>query len=327
MTRIIQIILFATIVCTSCANAGVITGYRPYCAECSVKGSDETKIALRRFIKNGGDYCLLVNPVTLRTSLHRTDVLKCAENSTDGIRLKYKNTNYIRALEDSGASARKLQNAGFTHFHRKEKGVNLTVDLCPSDSPLDRILFTKIIDGFGNTQSPVPIGLSVTGVWMENHQPDITWLRDLEKRNIISVTWINHSYNHWSSRKLPLRHNFLLRKGTVIDFEVLATEKKMLELGIMPSIFFRFPGLVSNYRLVDAITGFGLIPIGSDAWLGKKQWPRKGSIVLVHANGHEPVGILRFVRLMMSQKENIINKNWLLHDLRDSVVDYESRRN
>jgi len=34
-----------------------------------------------------------------------------------------------------------------------------------------------------------------------------------------------------------------------------------------------------------------MIPIGSDAWLAKNQWPKEGSIVLVHANGHELIGI------------------------------------
>ncbi len=120
-----------------------------------------------------------------------------------------------------------------------------------------------------------------------------------------------------------MRNNFLLEKGTVISFEVLATEKKMIELGILPSIFFRFPGLISNFDLVNKITDYGLIPLGSDAWLAKKQWPKTGSIVLIHANGHEPVGIARFIALLKSKKTEIIGKHWFLYDLRESVVNYE----
>ena len=36
---------------------------------------------------------------------------------------------------------------------------------------------------------------------------------------------------------------------------------------------------------------YGLIPVGSDAWLAKNEVPSAGSIVLVHGNGNEPVGV------------------------------------
>jgi hypothetical protein len=69
-----------------------------------------------------------------------------------------------------------------------------------------------------------------------------------------------------------------------------------------------------------------LIPVGSDAWLGLNQWPKEGSIVLVHANGNEPIGIHRFLELMHKERENIVHKHWLLFDLRESLIGYEQEK-
>ncbi len=99
----------------------------------------------------------------------------------------------------------------------------------------------------------------------------------------------------------------------------------MIEKGITPSLFFRFPGLVSAEALFLAVTGFGLIPLGSDAWLAKNQWPRPGSIVLVHANGNEPLGVRRFIRLLREKRQEILNQKWFLFDLRESVQEEKKR--
>ena len=87
----------------------------------------------------------------------------------------------------------------------------------------------------------------------------------------------------------------------------------------MPSVFFRFPGLVSNRVLFGGVAGFGLITLGSDAWLGKKQWPVAGSIILVHANGREPVGIKRFLWLLGSWKRDSAGGRRPFGDLKDGL--------
>jgi len=93
----------------------------------------------------------------------------------------------------------------------------------------------------------------------------------------------------------------------------------MLKNGLLPSVFFRFPGLVSDQQLVYRITDFGLIPIGSDAWLAKGQKANAGSIVLIHANGNEPVGVDDFIALLHKKAGAIAKKQWLLYDLTESV--------
>jgi hypothetical protein len=154
---------------------------------------------------------------------------------------------------------------------------------------------------------------------MLQHPQDLEWLKQLRNDGEIHVTWVNHSYNHRVSKNAPLKQNFLLEPGTDISYEVLATEQLMLKNGLVPSVFFRFPGLVSDQQLIYKITGFGLIPVGSDAWLAKGQQPRPGSIVLIHGNGNEPVGVEDFIKLLQSKTKQIAKKQWLLYDLRESV--------
>ncbi len=51
--------------------------------------------------------------------------------------------------------------------------------------------------------------------------------------------------------------------------ELLDVEKKLIEQGVTPSIFFRFPGLVQNEKAIQTLKRLGLITVGSNAWLAK----------------------------------------------------------
>jgi hypothetical protein len=154
---------------------------------------------------------------------------------------------------------------------------------------------------------------------MQKHPDELAWLKKLEHDGEIAVTWINHSFNHRYAKGVAMSQNFLLRPGTNLKEEILATEVLMLNSGLLPSIFFRFPGLVSDHELVRRVVSYGLVPIGSDAWLAKKQDPSPGSIVLVHGNGNEPYGVARFLALIRKERSEIRSRNWLLFDLRESV--------
>jgi hypothetical protein len=111
----------------------------------------------------------------------------------------------------------------------------------------------------------------------------------------------------------------LLEPGTDLRYEILGTEIALLHHGFLSSVFFRFPGLVSDHQVVDSVISYGLIPIGSDAWLAKGQPVHQGSIVLIHGNGNEPVGIKDFIRLLQTEKSSVMKKEWLLYDLRESI--------
>jgi hypothetical protein len=274
---------------------------------------------LRRFDNEGHNYLLMVNPQTLETKINESSFYQIKPMSMEQAREFFKSTPYIKALDKAEKQSVTIQNAGIESGIPKQTGISLTADLCPSHRPLDKRIFTDIFTEFKKVERPVPIALSVTGIWMRQHPQDLAWLKQMQANREIYITWINHSFNHRVSLKAPLKENFLLEPGTDISYEVLETEKAMLRNGLLPSTFFRFPGLVSDQQLVYQITNFGLIPVGTDAWLAKGQQPQNGSIVLIHGNGNEPVGVNDFIKLLQSKTRSIAGKQWLLYDLRESV--------
>lgn len=155
---------------------------------------------------------------------------------------------------------------------------------------------------------------------MANHPADLAYLKSLVSRGDLAVTWVNHSYHHCYDPARPLWADFLLESGTNVASEVLLNEQAMLQNGLRPSVFFRFPGLVSSRAVFDEVLSFGLLHIGSDAWLAKGQRPKPGSFVLIHANGNEPVGIVDFVTLVRQHADSIRHKNWLLYQLPASMA-------
>jgi hypothetical protein len=294
-----------------------ITNYRVYYGW--AKNYPQDWLVLRRFENGGKDFLLLVDPHTLQTKVNESSFYQVQPMTLEQTRTFFKNTPYEKAISKAEKQSVNIQDAGIERGMPTETGISLTADLCPSHRPLDRRIFTTMFNEFKKVEKPAPIALSASGLWMLNHKEDLEWLKHLQNEGEIRITWVNHSYNHRVSKNAPLKENFLLEPGTDISYEVLATEELMLKNGLVPSVFFRFPGLVSDQQLVYKITDFGLIPIGSDAWLAKGQQPRAGSIVLIHGNGNEPVGVEDFIKLLQSKTKQIANKQWLLYDLRESV--------
>lgn len=277
--------------------------------------SDGKWIALRSFVNGSDKYLLLVDPQTLHTVVKPAAGLKLDQLEIGNVRAIFKNSPYVKALDAALLNDKNLQNSGIDHAIPQEKGIALTIDLCPSHKGLDRIIFQQLLTEFKKIQQPVPLALSVSGKWMLRHQADLDWLKGLTAQNELDITWINHSYNH-EVNSLPLAENFLLSKNTNLDTEVLENEKLMLKNGLVPSVFFRFPGLISSQKLVESIVNYGLVPVGSDAWLAKGQAVHSGSIVLIHGNGNEEIGVKDFIRLLQQKQVDVKNKQWLLFDLR-----------
>lgn len=304
----------------NCATeaAEKVEDYRVSFASCRAPDSGKPLVVLRAFRQASKQWVLAVDSVSLATRLLPAGGLKLSRLTYT--KLRSPRTPYVRALTDSEKNSSLLQDAGLIHSLPPGKGVILTIDLCPSTRPLDRNLFSAVLTNFAPEEKPVPLGIAITGKWMQEHPADLAWLRGLAQDQEISVTWINHSFNHRYSPSLPLSRNFLLEAGTNRPFEILGTEEAMIENGLCPSVFFRFPGLISDASLLSDVTHYGLIPVGSDAWLAKNQAPSFGSIVLVHGNGNEPLGIEKFLDLVKAERHAIREKNWLLFDLRDAVA-------
>jgi len=299
-----------------------VKDYSPFYAECRAEECGRRLLVLRSFRQGGEKRILAVDPQTLQTVVRPMKGLHLKPVAWPALRDSAGGEPYGRALRDSETNGASHQDAGIVHALPAGNGVVLTVDLCPSPRPLDRRLFEAVIETFLPEEKPVPLGIALTGRWMERHADDLAWLHGLETSGEITVTWINHSYNHRYAKNLPISRNFLLEPGTDMRKEILATEALMIGNGLTPSVFFRFPGLVSDLDLVRRVVSFGLTPIGSDAWLAKTEKnrePSPGSIVLVHGNGNEPLGVKRFLALLSQEKAAIRSRNWLLFDLRESV--------
>ena len=314
--RILCLLMVLAIPCSAQVS---IEGYNKYFA--IAKYHNKELMVLRKFKTSGMASYLAVDPNELTTSIIPANAVETKETGLEQALSYFKNTAYSRTISSARQLSNSLQDAGIIHGFQKEKGITLTIDLCPSHKVLDRIIFTALISEFQKTEKPVPIAISITGRWMLTHSNDLNWLKELEKSNDIKVTWINHSYNHHVSSKAPLKTNFLLEPGTDMNFEILGTELAMLQHGLLPSAFFRFPGLVSDTEVVQRVLSYGIIPVGSDAWLAKGQPANAGSIVLIHGNGNEPVGVQDFIRLLKNKQQDINGKQWMMYDLRESVED------
>lgn len=294
-----------------------IANYKVYLATSNYRGSEV--MIIRKFEQNGTPSYLYVDFNTLKSGILPVSKLAAKPGSWSQVMHTFSGTAYVRSLEEVQGQSFSMQNAGIIHGYPKEKGITLTIDLCPSHKPLDRVIFSSLIKEFKKIEKPVPLALSVSGRFMLTHGADLNWLKGLEKSGDLEITWVNHTYNHHYNPNVPLQDNFLLAPGTDLDFEILGTEIAMLQNGMMPAVFFRFPGLVSDNRIVSKVTAYGLIPIGSDAWLAKGQAAQAGSIVLIHGNGNEPIGVQDFLKLLKNEQQQVQQKQWLLYDLRESV--------
>jgi peptidoglycan/xylan/chitin deacetylase (PgdA/CDA1 family) len=138
------------------------------------------------------------------------------------------------------------------------------------------------------------VALSISGLWLIHHFDDFRWLVEQRNSRALDILWVNHTYHHPYHRRLPDDANFLLATGVDPQEEILDTERLLIANGETPSLFFRFPGLVSSDPLMQAVSQFHLVTLGADAWLALGQKPGRGSIVLVHPNGNEPKGLALF---------------------------------
>lgn len=298
----------------------VISGYTPVMIPCTSRINRGKLIALRHFSMNGRVLYLVVDQDTLNTSIEHEDTLVFDAYAPGLIFHDHLSSPYMTALISSTSPPYRLHNGGLRNFSGESGGAVLTVDLCPSKYGLSRYLFTGMMGALEKLNKPLPVAIAMSGKWIENHGPDIRWLQSLESRNRLSITWVNHSYSHprtYAPSPRTLSKGFLLSKGVDFAQEVLLTEKRMIENNIVPSVFFRYPGLVSDGKLMEKLREFGLIALGCDAWLAKRERPGKGSIILVHANGHEPDGLKRFLNYLKDMKSAIARGAWRLLDLKD----------
>jgi hypothetical protein len=269
-------------------SATAVSDYKPVLKAC-VAPDGRKAFAIREMTIGGQKIALLADPEALTTRLERQACWTCREASEAELGA----TRMGRAIRESASAPGLvhrgfLQNAGLTHGGGE--GDFVTGDLCPSQKPLSRAFFTQL-----ESEGPhVPVALSISGLWLVHHFDDFRWLVDQRNSGALDILWTNHTYHHPYRRKLPDDANFLLTKGVDPDEEILDTERLLIANGETPSLFFRFPGLISSDPLMQAVSRRHLVTLGANAWLALGEKPDHGSIVLVHPNGNEPKGLAMF---------------------------------
>jgi hypothetical protein len=275
---------------TTLAHADAVADYRSTLQACHAADGREG-VAIRTMSVAGAPLLLLADPEKLTTRIERAACWSCTD--TDEAALA--STRMMRSIEES-AEAPGLIHRGFLRdaglVHGAGAGAFVTGDLCPSRKPLERGFVEEMA-----AQGPhTPVSLSISGLWLLHHFADYRWLVDQQASGALDILWVNHTYHHPYSRGTPDEHNFLLTPGVDADAEILEVERLLIANGQTPSLFFRFPGLISSAPLMQAVRRHHLISLGADAWLALDQRPHDGSIVLVHPNGNEPLGLKLFTR-------------------------------
>lgn len=166
------------------------------------------------------------------------------------------------------------------------KSIFLTMDMCPSQKKgYEREFIANLTRQNGKT----PIAIAITSKWIENHEDAF---KEIAQNPNLDITWMNHSHTHFYDKSLKDHENFMLHVNTDVKKEVLELEKTLIGRGVTPSVFFRFPGLIFDEKLLKEIKEtYFLIPIGSHAWIAKNEKIQDGSIILIHGNKNEPQGI------------------------------------
>jgi hypothetical protein len=291
---------------------GTITNYRSTLLPVQDQ-QGRLQIVIRLFNQNKELYALLVDPYSLAVSQASFSVLTLRKAGVKGNLPGYftwqelEDTPYMRLIRDCVKPPYPLQNDGIKHALGDSEGYFLTVDMCPSSKPFEKEFFDKLIQL--KSSSPFEVGISISGLWILGHPEEFAWLCEQNNNGNLRITWINHTFRHLYFHDLPLEKNFMRFSPIELDGqayssfiqitlqdEELMAEQLLLEHGQLPSVFFRFPGLVSDEGLMRCLSNMGLIPLGADAWLAKGEVPQLGSIILVHGNGNEKPGITKIMQ-------------------------------
>ena len=193
--------------------------------------------------------------------------------------------------------------AAIDHGPRAElpRRVSVTVDLCWSLRPFERDFF-RFVPRVAKLNGDAWITLFVTGRWLEQHPEEVESLIALAREPGVGVTWALHSWVH--PKQPPFMNEYSPEQ---VRDDNLRVEAELLRWGIVPSIFYRFPGLVHDEPRLRAMLDLDVISVDCDSWIAwisperppHHLWPSDGSIVLIHGNGNEPEGIPRLYEWMI----------------------------
>src|SRR4051812_42820395 len=130
--RIIKLqAIFIICICFAfiCRAQTNITNYKVYIAIGTYNGKQI--LVTRKFDKNGEPNYFYVDVNSMKTAVLPLAKLTAGPTSWQQAIITYANTPYIKALVRARDQSFALQDAGIIHGYPKEKGITLTIDLCP----------------------------------------------------------------------------------------------------------------------------------------------------------------------------------------------------
>lgn len=257
----------------------------------------------RRFELNGVTFYMTTNTQTLQTK-----VLALDEAKLQPLDETFYQTPFAKQLRD--ATALHMKGGAVHGVTPNDKAIYLTMDLCPSQK---KGYESEFIEKLTKQNGKTPIAIALSSAWKEHHAKEF---ESLVKNPLLEITWVNHTHTHFYDRSLPERENFMLHVNTNVKAEILGVEKTLLEEGITPSVFFRFPGLIANEKLMRELREtYFLIPLSANAWIAKNEPIKTGSIILIHGNKNEPQGIE-----MLEKKLPDVVKNYKFRAIKEAFV-------
>ena len=273
---------------TALRSADDVEDYKPVLKLCRREGREQ--VAIRTMRLSGEEALLLADPTTLATRIEHAACWTCEdaqETALADTRMMRGDPEFGRAAE---AVASQLPRKRRAHARRARRRLchRRSLPQPKADGPRFSIVARRPGDAGGAVDlrplAQASFRRTIAGCWTSR------------AAGRLAITWTNHSYSHPYRKGVAEGENFLLTPGYDPDFEILETERLLIANGQTPSLFFRFPGLVSSSPLMQAVRRHHLISLGADAWLALNQTPHDGSIILVHPNGNEERGLKIYQR-------------------------------
>lgn len=261
-------------------------------------------MTLRQFNRDTKTFYLVLDTATLQTSIESLDAKQLEPFSNTQMQQSAfgKLLNKATSFAKFGGIREATQPSSHAIF--------LTIDMCPSQkNGYEKAFLNQLSQRVGKT----PIAIAMSSVWLRRHEKEF---EELANNPLLDITWINHTHTHFYDSHLPNEKNFMRHEGTNVQEEILGLEQTLIEKGVTPSIFFRFPGLIADASLMKALRDtYFLIPISTHAWIAKGEAIQTGSIILIHGNKNEHQGIVA-----LEQKLPTLTSKFTFKPLREAFV-------
>lgn len=255
-----------------------------------------TVLVRRTFLLNGVPYCLVTDTGSEPNSLVvSVEALRARTRAAGGARTAW--SEYRAWFGEQAAAGHALRRGS---AERLEQSIAVTIDLCWSLRAYEESLFQSLAEVARRQQRALYPVVFVSGRWLEQHPHEMDALLALDREPNVHIIWGLHSWIH------PKEGAFLNGLSPEeVRRDTLRLERGLLEWGIVPTVYYRFPGLIHDATRLNAILELDLLPIDCSTWMAwvRPQRPEpfyhpveSGSIVLLHGNGNEPRGIDAFRR-------------------------------